>query len=177
MTRRSLTNDRMLRYKCMPHACFTNTLVAGTTSRQGHKYAQAYCMSFGWTRAHPMKQKGDAHETRSLLFHHDGVPPVMIMDVSNEQTLGDFSRKLRQADCHRKQTEPYPPWMNAAEDCIRELKWGASRQMLKTRSPKTLLDHCIELDGYIHSYTVNDIYKTRGKTPRLHQPCRWTWPV
>ena len=118
MTQRSLTNDRMLRYKCMPHACFTNTLVAGTTSRQGHKYADTYCMSFGWTRAHPMKQKGDAHETRSLLFHHDGVPPVMIMDGSKEQTLGDFSRKLRQADCHRKQTEPYSPWMNAAEGCI-----------------------------------------------------------
>ena len=32
---------------------------------------------------------------------------------------------------------------------------------------QTLLDHCIELGGYIHSYTVNDIYKTRGKTPMI----------
>jgi hypothetical protein len=48
-----------------------------------------------------MKRKGDAHETLSLLFHRDGVPPVMIMDGSKEQTLSDFRRKLRQADCHQ----------------------------------------------------------------------------
>jgi hypothetical protein len=165
LARRFPTNDRMLRYKRMPHACFTDTLIAGTTSKQGNKYAQAYCTSFGWTRAHPMKRKGDAHETLSLLFHRDGVPPVMIMDGSKEQTLGDFSRKLRQADCHKRQTEPYSPWMNAAEGCIRELKRGASRKMLKAGSPKTLWDHCIELEGYIRSCTVNDIYETRGETP------------
>ena len=139
------TNDRMLRYRRLPRPCFTDTLVAGTPSKQGHKYAQVYCMSFGWTCAHPMKCKGEAHETLSLLFHHDGVPLVMILDGSKEQTLGNFHHKLRQADCHQQQTEPYSPWMNAAEGCIRELKWGSSRKMLKTGSPKTLWDHCIEL--------------------------------
>ena len=41
------------------------------------------------------------HETLSLLFHKDGVPPVMIMDSSKEDTLGEFSRKLNQADYHK----------------------------------------------------------------------------
>ena len=126
LSRRFPTNDRMLRYKRMPHPCFTDTLVAGMPSKQGNKYAQAYCTSFGWTRTHPMKRKGEAHETLSLLFHRDGVPPVMIMDGSKEQTLGDFRLKLRKADCLQRQTEPYSPWMNAAEGCIRELKWGTS---------------------------------------------------
>ena len=165
LSRRFPTNDRMLRYKRLPHSCFTDTLIAGTPSKQGNKYAQAYCTSFGWTRVHPMKRKGDAHETLSLLFHRDGVPPVMIMDGSKEQTLGDFRRKLRQADCHQRQTEPYSPWMNAAEGCIRELKRGTSRKMLKTGSPKTLWDHCLELEGYIRSCTLNDIYETHGETP------------
>jgi hypothetical protein len=31
LTRRFPTNDHMLRYKSMPHACFTDMLVAGTT--------------------------------------------------------------------------------------------------------------------------------------------------
>ena len=30
---------------------------------------------FGWSRAHLMKNKGNAHETLSLLFKRDGVPP------------------------------------------------------------------------------------------------------
>jgi hypothetical protein len=47
-----------------------------------------------------MKRKGDAHEALSLLFHCNGVPPVMVMDGSKEQTLGDFRQKLKEADCH-----------------------------------------------------------------------------
>jgi hypothetical protein len=154
----------MLRYKRLPYPCFTDTLVAGIASKQGNKYAQTYCTSFGWSRAHPMKRKGDAHETLSLLFHRDGVPPLMIMDSSKEQTLGEFSRKLKQADCHKQQTKPYSPWMNAAEGCIHELKRGASQKMLRTGSPKTLRDHCIELEACIRSCTVNDIYETNGET-------------
>jgi hypothetical protein len=69
------TNDRMLRYKRLPLTMFTDTLFASTASRQGNKMAQIYFTSFGWARAHPMKRKGEAHETLSLLFHRDGVRP------------------------------------------------------------------------------------------------------
>jgi len=148
-----------------PHPCFTDTLISGTTSRCGHKYAQVYSTSFGWSRVHPIKQKGDAHETLSLLFHWDGVPPAMIMDESKEQTLGDFRHKLRKADCHLRQTEPHSPWMNAAEGCICELKRGTSHKMLKAGSPKTLWDHCIKLEGLMRSSTCNTIYMTNGETP------------
>jgi len=116
----------------MPHPVFSDTLIAGTTSKRGNKYAQVYTTSFGWSRAYPMTQKSKAHETLSLMFHRDGVPPTMILDNSKEQTLGDFKRKLREADCHLRQTEPYTPWQQAAEGCIRELKRGVSRKMIKT---------------------------------------------
>jgi hypothetical protein len=41
-----------------------------------------------------MTCKGEAHETLSLLFHRDGVPPAMVLDGSKEQVLGNFKRKL-----------------------------------------------------------------------------------
>ena len=56
-----------------------------------------------------MKRKGEAHEALSLLFHHDGVPPSMVLEGSKEQMLSDFRRKLWEADCHLQQTEPYSP--------------------------------------------------------------------
>ena len=51
-----------------------------------------------------MTRKGEAHETLSLLFHRDGVPPTMVLDLdgSKEQAKGDFKRKLREADCHAR---------------------------------------------------------------------------
>jgi hypothetical protein len=52
------TNDRMLRYKPLPHPTFTDMMFAGTTSMRGNKYAQVYATSFGWaTRMHPMPER------------------------------------------------------------------------------------------------------------------------
>jgi hypothetical protein len=65
LLRRFPTNDRMLRYKRLPHPTFTDTMFAGTTSNCGNKCAQIYATSFGWARAHPMTRKGEAHETLS----------------------------------------------------------------------------------------------------------------
>ena len=110
LARRYPTNDRMLRYKRMPHPMFSDTLKAGTLSKRGNLYGQAYCTSFGWARCHPMAKKSEAHETLSLLFQRDVVPPKMIVDISKEQSLGNFARKCREADCHLVNTKPYSPW-------------------------------------------------------------------
>jgi hypothetical protein len=109
LARRFPTNHQMLCYKRLPHPVFTDTMFAGTTSKQGNKCAQAYTTSFGWSRAHPLTTKGNAHESLSLLFHRDGIPSTMILDGSKEQTLGNFKRKLREAGCHARQTKPYSP--------------------------------------------------------------------
>ncbi len=138
LARRFPTNNQMLCYKRLLHTTFTDTLFAGMPFRMGNKCAQAYSTSFGWARAHPMTRKGEAHETFSLLFHRDSVPPTMVFDGLNEQCKGDFERKLCKTDCHVRQTEPYSPWEQAAEGCIHELKHGVSRKTIKTGSPRVL---------------------------------------
>ena len=105
-----------------------------------------------------MLYKSDAHETLSMLFKRDGVPPKIVADNFKEQSLGNFARKCREADCHLVNTKPHSPWMMAAEGCIKELKRGSFCKMLKTGSPKCLWDHCIELEAMIRSHTALDIY-------------------
>jgi len=63
----------------------------------------------------------------------------MVTDGSKEQTQGDFRQKLREADCHLRVTKPYSLWQQAAEGCIRKIKWGSSCKMIGTRHgfPKT----------------------------------------
>ncbi len=82
----------MLWYKRVLHTMFSDTLFAGSVLQQGNKMAQVYATSFGWARAHPMKRKGDAHETLSLVFQRDGVPLTMVTDDPKEQTKGEFHR-------------------------------------------------------------------------------------
>ena len=100
--RRFPTNDRMMSYNRLPHPIFTDTLLADTASQRGHKFAQVFATSYGWSRTIPMTKKSDAPFALNRLFRHEGVPPEMIMDGSKEQNLGDFDRKLRDAGCHRK---------------------------------------------------------------------------
>ncbi len=45
----------------------------------------------------------------------------MIADNLKEHVLGEFKRKLNEANCHLQHTEPYSPWMQASEGCIWEL--------------------------------------------------------
>ncbi len=84
---------------------FTSTL-----SMHGNKCAQIFSSNFGWSHAYPMKTKGEAHEALSLMFQREGVPPLMVMDGSKEQTLGKFHQKLQDAGCEKWTTEPYSPW-------------------------------------------------------------------
>ena len=113
MSRMYPTNDRMLRYNRLPHPVFSDTMEAGVISKTGNRYAQAFCTQFGWSRMHPMKRKGDAHEALSLMFHT--VSPMIVVDNSKEQALGKFSKKCSEADCHLTTTLHHAPWMQAAE--------------------------------------------------------------
>jgi hypothetical protein len=61
-----------------------------------------------------MAKEKDAHEALLLMFHRDGVPNAMVIDGANAQIQGDFQRKLRDAGCHIKQTEPHTPKSDAA---------------------------------------------------------------
>ena len=74
------TNDRMLRYKHLPHPMFSDTLKAGVLSARGNNYGQAFCTQYGWLRVHTMEKKCNIHEALSLVFKRDGVPPHMMMD-------------------------------------------------------------------------------------------------
>ncbi len=81
----------------------------------------------------------------------------MVMDGLKEQTLGKFCRKLVDAHCQLKQTEPYSPWQNAAKREIKELKKGSGCKMLTSGAPRRLWDDCLELEAYIQSHSTNSV--------------------
>lgn len=165
LSRRFRTNDRQLRYRRMTQTLYSDTLESSVKSYRGNKYAQVFGARNGWARAFPMKRKAEAHEALSLLFARDGVPPTMVVDGAKEETMGNFRKKAREADCHLKVTEYGSPWSNAAEGIIRELKRGTGRKMTETRAPKRFWDDCMELEALIKSNTVHDIYELQGQTP------------
>ena len=101
---------------------FTDTLNADTSSRRQNKHGQAFGTSFGWARADGLKAKSEAHKALSILHERDNVPDTMVMDGSNEQTLGSFQQKCGKIDIHIHEIELCSQWANAVEGQVRELK-------------------------------------------------------
>jgi hypothetical protein len=162
LTKRYKTNYRQLRYRRLPVTMYTDTMYSTILSRQMNKAAQIFSTDFGFVRAFPMKKEKEAREALSLLFHRDGVPHAMVMDGAKAQVEGEFRRKLPDAGCHIKQTEPHTQSSNMGEGAVRELKKGAGRQMMRSGCPKRLWDDCIFREAYVRSHTSLDIYGLEG---------------
>jgi hypothetical protein len=158
------TNDRQLRYRRLPVTTFTNTMYSTIPSRQQNKSAQIWCTDFGFVRSFPMKKESESHEALSLLFHRDGVPNVMVMDGAKAQIEGQFRKKLRDAGCHIKQTEPHTKSSNMGEGGVSDLKRGVGRQMLRSGCPKRFWGDCIIREAYyVRSHTSLDIFGLEGQ--------------
>ena len=168
----------------MPHPIFSDTLQAGTKSARGNIYGQAFCTRFGWSRCHPTKKKSKANETLSIMFKRDGVPSRMILYNSKDQSLGEFRRKCREADCHLINLEPYSPWHISDEGCIKEIKKAYLCKLISTGSPKVLWYHWIELMALIWSHTTHTAYELQGEIPEttmtgqtadISKICEYDW--
>jgi hypothetical protein len=118
-----------------------------------------------------MKKEIEAHEALSLLFHRNGVPNVMVMDGAKAEVEWEFRRKLRDAGCHIKQTEPHLQSSNMGAGGVRELKRGAGRQMLCFGCPKRFWDDPIIREAYVRSQTSLDIFGLKGQVPESKVKC------
>jgi hypothetical protein len=149
----------------LPVTIYTDTMYSTILSIQKNKAAQIFCTDFGFVRAFPLKKEKEAHEALSFLSHRDGVPNVMFMDGAKAQVEGEFRRKLRDAGCHIKKTEPHTQSYNLSKGAVRELKKGVGRHMLRSGCPKRFWDDCIIREAYVRSHTYLDIYGLEGQVP------------
>jgi hypothetical protein len=178
------TNGRQPRYHRLSTALYTNTMFASVPSRRGNNCAQIFVNNLEGCRVYPLKMKGDAHTSLDLLFLEEGMPNTIISDDAPELHAGEFRRKCRQVGSYCKETEPYSPLMNCAEETIRELKRATRRAMLKTQMPKRLWDYCLELQAKIWSNTAHNITTLGGQTPEtlmegetadISELCEYDW--
>ena len=106
LSRQFRTYDPNLHFCYLAHPVFSDMMFVSPVSRMGNRCAQVYAKDFGWARAFPMAFRSEAHETLSLLFARDGVPPACICNNTKEVEQSKLYHKLKDAACHLKQLEP-----------------------------------------------------------------------
>lgn len=119
---RSITNSTLAQRFCiinqmlcnrhLHHTMYTDTMFVSTLSWHANTCTQIYRSNFRWLQTYLMKTKGKPHDTMSLMIQYLGVPPLVVMNSSKEQTPGIFCQKLRDCGCEKKITEPYFPLLN-----------------------------------------------------------------
>jgi hypothetical protein len=63
------------------------------------------------------------------------VPNVMVVDGAKAQVQGEFRRKLRDAGCNIRKTEPHTQASNMDEGGVSDLKWGLEDKCCALASP------------------------------------------
>jgi hypothetical protein len=90
----------------------------------------------------------------------------MVMDGAKDQIEGKLRRKMCDAGCHIKQTEPHTQSSNMGEGGVRELNKGVRRHMLLSGCPTLFWDDCIIRVAYVRSHNSLDIFGLEGQVPQ-----------
>ena len=112
-----------------------------------------------------MEKESNVGETLDLFLSRYGIPEALVSDNAKAYIGGSFKKKAKEAGVFCKLTDPYSPWQNRAEGEIREIKRLAGRWMIRTKSPRRLWDHSIELACLVRSHMALDLIKLKGEVP------------
>ena len=97
----------------------------GIKTRHGNmKSAYVFSTSFSWAGPHPMKHKGKAYKALSILFHWDGIPPVVVCNDSKEQHKSNFAWNIKYQRGRLPQPTDWTLVLHVATSC-----WGMYPQV------------------------------------------------
>ena len=94
-----------------------------------------------------------------------GTPPSIHSDGAKDFVKGAFAKKAKKYGISLTTTEPHSPWMNRAEDGIREVKKFARSIMEKYVVPIRLWCFAYEYGAEILCLTATGKYQLQGRTP------------
>jgi hypothetical protein len=178
--RRWPTGDQPLQYRQFHHQVFHDTMKANNKSLRGNKCCEIYATGFEWSRAFLLKMESEAHEPLDLFLGQYGIPEALVSDNAKAYIGSEFSKEAKQAGIFCKLNDPYSPWQNRAEGEIREIECLSGRWKTRSKSPRRLWDHSIELASLVRSHMALDLFKVpemvmMGQTAYISFICEFEW--
>ena len=89
---------------------------------RGNNCGQVFVNDINFARFYPLQSKSQAHEALTEFIQDIGIISDLHSDNAKELTLGAFGKVVKTYHICATETEPYSPWQNRAEMCIKELK-------------------------------------------------------
>ena len=144
-------------------------MFASTKSIHGNTCGQIFVNNLDFMRFVPMRKKKAAGHALEEFFQDVGVPRHLHVDNAPELNSGHWKTvRESQGGIRQTTTEPYSPWQNRAEACIRELKKRVKRTMSSVNAPLALWDYCAVWVAETHSKIAHDTWQLKGRSPEEH---------
>ena len=167
LSRQFSTNDRMLRYRRLESAFFTDTMFATkrATSTRGNKACQVFVSDKGFVAVYPMQSAKDFDTALHWFCKQVGVPVSLVCDPYSSQTSYDVKRFCDQVGTTLRVLEKSTQWANRAELYIGLLKEAVRKDMRSSHSPMVLWDYAIERRAMIHNAIPRALFQANGLSP------------
>ena len=154
---------------------YSDTMFSKHKSLQGNSCAQVFG-SGDFIYVHPMRMKSEAGDALQH-FHEDiGCPRKMIVDNAKEQVEkgSEFYKRSRKCGTFIKQTEPYTPRQNLAENWIGRLKRRWRKRTSQQYIHPRLWDYLLVYESELSNRTAKPGQRTpferiTGETPDISE--------
>ena len=167
MSRQFSTNDRMLRYRRLNSAFFSDTMFANpkAKSTRGNSCCQVFVSDKGFVAVYPMTSQEDFDAALHWFCKQVGVPVSLIVDAHKAQTSKATKKFCHQVGTTLKILERGTPWANRAELYIGLLKEAVRKDMQAANSPMVLWDYAMERRAMIHNAVPRPLFQNNGLSP------------
>ena len=167
LSRQFSSNDRMLRYRRLNSAFFSDTMFANPNAKssRGNSCCQVFVSDKGFVAVYPMKSQEEFQTALHWFCKQVGVPISLIVDAHKAQTSKATKRFCHQVGTTLRILEKGTPWANRAELYIGLLKEAVRKDLRATNSPMVLWDYAIERRALIHNAVPRPLFQNNGLTP------------
>ena len=167
LSRNFSTNDRMLRYRRIQCAFYTDTMHANprAVSLRQNKCCQVFVSDKGFVAVYPMKSQSEFQTALHWFCKQVGVPVDLVVDGFSAQTSKDVKRFCDQVGTTLRVLERGTPWANRAELYIGILKEAVRKDMSAMNTPIVLWDYAIKRRALIHNAVPRPLFQAQGLTP------------
>ena len=122
---------------------------------------QVFVSDKGYVAVYPMEKKSYFQDCLHLFCKEVGVPEVIVVDASGEQTSKPVRRFCIQVGTTLRLLEEKTQWANRAELYIGLLKEAIRRDLRSSSCPMVLWNYCAQRHALIHNLTPRDLFATK----------------
>jgi len=135
------------------------------SSLQGNKAVQIIANHQRYVFVTCMRGKSEAPAALRLFLDSVGLPEIICIDNSKEQTSAAWDAICREFGIKVRLTEAYKEWQNYAENAVMLAKFLTFRIMEAMNVPVFLYDHALEYAAQFSNKSYHPTYRLEGRTP------------